>query len=66
MPKIHGISAFQLHGIHLDTFLQYFSDRWVLPTCSDISRYRDSSKDSPQTTIFSKPFSPSRHGPIGS
>ena len=35
------LSAFQEHGIHLDTFLQYYPHRWVLPTCSGTSRYRD-------------------------
>lgn len=39
-PIIDGISPFQVHGIHLDIMLQYLPNRWVLPTCSDISRYR--------------------------
>jgi hypothetical protein len=39
VPIIDRISLFQVHGIHLDTVVQYFSNCWVLPTCSDISRH---------------------------
>ena len=37
---IDRISPFQVPGIYLDNVVQYFPNRWVLPTCSDISRHR--------------------------
>ena len=40
VPIIDRISPFQVHAVHLDTVVQYFPNRWVLPTCSDISRHR--------------------------
>ena len=49
-----------MHGIHLDTFLQYFPAYGLLPTCSGISRYRDRFQNSPQTAKSRKHFSPSR------
>jgi hypothetical protein len=46
LPVIDRISEFQVHGIHLDTVVQYFPNRWVLPTCSDISKYRNTPQNS--------------------
>src|SRR5271154_7645991 len=45
LPIIDGISAFQKHRIHLDTFLQYCPHRCVLSTCSSLSRYRDNAQN---------------------
>ena len=42
MPIIHGIPPFQLRRVHCSTISQYFSTRWVVPTCSGMSRYRNS------------------------
>src|SRR5271154_4771211 len=47
--NIDGISPFQVHRIHMVTFLQYFPDPGLLPTCSGISRYRDRSQNSTQS-----------------
>ena len=66
MPIIHGISSFQVHKIHLGPLLQYSPDPGALPTCSDIFRYRNRAKNSPQSTKSRKHLSPSIHGPIGS
>src|SRR5271170_1942292 len=66
MPIIHGIPSFQVHKIHLGPLLQYSPDPGALPTCSDIFRYRNRAKNSPQSTKSRKHLSPSIHGPIGS
>ena len=41
LPIIHGISTFQLHRIYQETRLQYSPNTWVLATCSDMSRCRN-------------------------
>ena len=66
VPIIHGISPFQIHRIHLETYLQYFPDPCVLPTCPGISRYRITLHNRPQSAQSRNPFSPSTHGPIHS
>src|SRR5271154_5664041 len=66
VPIIHGISPFQVHRIHLETYLQYFPDPCVLPTCPGISRYRITLQNRPQSAQSRNPFSPSTHGPIDS
>ena len=53
---IHGISAFQVCRIHLQTFLQYFPRPWVSPICSGISRYRESGPAFPTFEISASPF----------
>ena len=53
---IHGISVFQVHRIHLPTFLQYFPGPWVRPICSGFSRYRDSGPTFPTSEISASPF----------
>src|SRR5277367_3028014 len=56
----HGISAFQVHRIHLPTFLQYFPAPWVHPICSGISRYTDNAAsvpNAPNLERFRNPFS---------
>src|SRR5271154_906753 len=47
MPIIHGISAFQVHRIYRETFLQYSPNPWVSAPRSDISRSRNSAPKSP-------------------
>ena len=65
MSIINRIPPFQVHRIHLETLLQYFPDRWVLPTCSGISRYRNySTPKPPQSGNLLLTSSSWRHAPM--
>src|SRR5271155_3021922 len=66
VPIIDGISAFRVPRSHQRTTLHYSPAPCVCPICSGIFRYRDSAQKSPQSAESRKPFSSSRHGPIGS
>ena len=48
---IHGISAFQVHRTHLQTFVQYFPSPCILAPSSGISRYRNSAPNLPISKI---------------
>ena len=61
----HGISSFQVHRIHLHTFLLYSPDHWRSHTCSGFSRYGDTVPNSPHLENLRNAFSPRRHCPIG-